>query len=121
MQVDHGRVQIGMSEEALDEADVDVLLQEVRSVGMAQCVDRDAFFVDSRLAHRFFQCSLDAADGHRVWGFRDAPTIAPQSRKEQAGMFVGEPVFAQHGQDFFRQRNVAVLGPFAAVNMDHHP
>ena len=88
---------------------------------MAQGVNPHVLLVDARLADGVLHGPLHAADRHGVWRFGRVLAVAAQGREEQSRMPVSLPVGAQHRQRPGRQRNVAVLGPLAAVDMEHHP
>src|SRR5262249_56385996 len=51
-----------------------------------------------------------------VWG----GVASTESREEQGGVAVGEPIAAQHLKRRLGQRDVAIFGALAAVDMDHH-
>ena len=47
--------------------------------------------------------------------------VTPRGWKEPDRVAMGDPVLTKHGQGPWRQRDVAVLGALATMNMDDHP
>src|ERR671932_1225313 len=76
-------------------------------------------FLEATLGDSGLQGRLHAARQERMGGAELSDLAS--CRKEPDRMTVGEPVRAQQGEQGRRERDVAVLGPLTALNMDHHP
>ena len=64
--------------------------------------------------------ALKGALGHGLGSVIGIGFFVAASGEDQTGMAMSEPVLAQQMEGGLRQRDVAVLGAFAAVDMDHH-
>jgi len=71
-------------------------------------------------ASRLAKGALDAALGHRLGRLMGIVSLMAASWENKPGMAMSEPVLAQQMECGLGQRNVAVLGALAAVDMDHH-
>ena len=109
-----------MAHVALNDTQIDAGFEQMGGVAMAQRVDRDAFFAHAGLALGTLESALDTAFGHGTLGIFCAFAVSAKSWEEKMGMTVSAPVLAQQMKRGLRQRDVAVLGAFAAVDMDHH-
>ena len=111
---------VGMAHVFLDDPEVDPGLQEMGGIGVAQGVDGDLFFrmPASNLALRKAPWTLDLAMGVSAsWAPCSASCRSPGKR---AGVAVGGPVLAERLQSGIGQRDIAVLGSLAAMDVDHH-
>src|SRR5687768_1689843 len=80
-------------------------------------MDRD-MFVEAALGDSCLQSRLYAAGQERVRG--DIFVEPASSRKQPDGMPVSAPVGAQQAEQRRRERNIAVLGALAALDVDQH-
>ena len=64
--------------------------------------------------------ALDTALGHGSLRLLGTFAASAKGREEKMGMAVSAPIAAQQPQSGLRQRDVAILGALAAVDMDHH-
>ena len=109
-----------MAHVALDDAQVDTGFEEVGGVGVAQGVNRNAFFAHASVPLGLAKGALDAIFGHRMDCLIKARSFSTQGWEEKTGMAVGTPVLAQQMKSGVGQRDIAVLGALAAMDMDHH-
>src|SRR5262245_53740809 len=89
-------------------------------VGMAQRVYGNSLFTDGGIKLGATEGALDTAFGHGSLSLFCTRAASTESREEQAGVAVGEPIAAQHLKRRLGQWDVAILGAFAAMDMDHH-
>src|SRR3972149_12032267 len=120
VEIEHGGLQLSVTQVALDGAQVDSGFKEVGGVGMAQRVYGNSLFTDGGLKFGATEGSLDAAFGHGSLRLLDSSTASAQGREEKAGMAVGGPIAAPQLKSSLGQSDVAILGALAAVDMDHH-
>lgn len=120
VEIEHGSFEAGVTEIALDDAQVDAGFQEMGGVGVAQGVDGHALFAYCGSALGVAEGVLDAAFGDGLGGLLGSGFVVAASGKDKAGMFVSTPVAAQQSKGRLGQRDVAVLGAFATVDMNHH-
>jgi len=64
--------------------------------------------------------ALDTALGHGSLRLLGTLAASAKGRKQKMWMAVGEPIAAQQLKSGLGQRDVAILGALAAVDMDHH-
>jgi hypothetical protein len=120
VEIEHGGFQSGVAQVALDDAQVDASFEEMSGVRMAQGVDGNALFEHPSGPHGLAKGALDAALGHRLGCLMGIVSLVTASREDKPGMAVSEPIAAQPMEGRLGQRDVAVLGALAAVDMDHH-
>ena len=80
----------------------------------------NTFFEHAGSALGVAESALDAAFGHGSQCLLDGGSFSTESWEEKLGMAVGAPVPAQQIESGVGQREIAVLGALAAVDMDHH-
>ena len=83
-------------------------------------MDRDGL-AELQLADHAAEGPLDAGALHGPVGERGLVVIAAGGGEEPDGMAMRDPVLAEGLQRARRQGDVAVLGPLAAMDVDHHP
>ena len=120
VKIEHGGFELGMAHVALDNARVDAGFEEMGGVGVAQGMDRNAFFENTGGPLGLAKGALDAALCHGTQSRLDVGSLSAQSWEDKTRVMVGEPVLAQQLESGLRQRDIAVLGALAAVDMDHH-
>ena len=120
MEIEHGGFELGVSHVALDDAQVDSGFEEMGGVGMTKRMDRDSFFTDCSIKLGATKGALDTTFGHGSLSLFCSSAASTQGREEKAWVAVGEPIAAQEMESGLGQRDVAILGAFAAVDMDHH-
>jgi hypothetical protein len=120
VEIEHGGFETGVAEVALDDPQVDAGFEEMGGVGMAQGVDRNAFFEHPSLPLGLAKGILDAALSHGLGGLFGIGCFVAASWKNETGMAMSEPVLAQQMEGGLGQRDVTILGTLAAVDMDHH-
>ena len=84
---------------------------------MAQSVDTD-FFTKANLVDDLLHWFLHGALGHRVFGSGSLLVIASLGGEQQSRMSMREPILSQPSKCDRRDRHVAVLGTFAAVDVN---
>ena len=119
MEVDHRGLQRAVAEVLLDQPEVDAGLEQVGRVTMSERVDRDGL-AESQLADDAAQGALDAGALHGAVGGGGPAVVAAGGGEEPGRMAMGGPVFAEGLQRARRQRDEAVLGALAVVDVDHH-
>ena len=87
---------------------------------MAQGVYRNSLFTDADSKLGVAEGALHAAFGHGLDGLFGIGCFVAASWEDKTGMAMSEPVLAQPMEGRLGQRDVAVLGALAAVDMDHH-
>src|SRR5215217_4399072 len=99
------------SEQHLDDADVDVLLEQVSGEAVPQGVQRDAL-VDLRHFGRGVTGAIELARGHRLRRIapREQPTLRPRRL----------PPVPQQIEQAWRQHDITVLAAFALLDADDH-
>jgi hypothetical protein len=105
-------VELGVTKQHLDDADVDVLLQKVSGEAVPQGVQRDAL-VDLRHLGGGMTGAIELAGGHRLRRIAAREQPALRSRRLPPG--------AQQVEQVWRQHDVAVLAAFALLDADDHP
>ena len=109
-----------MAHVALDDAQVDSGFEEVGGIGMTKRMDGDSLFTDGGIKFSATKSTLDTAFGHGSLSVLCSCAASAEGREEKARMAVGEPIAAQQMKSGLGQRDVAILGALAAVDMDHH-
>jgi hypothetical protein len=94
VEIEPGGFELSMAHVALDDAQVDACFEEVGRIGMAQSMDRNAFFAHAGIPFGAAQGALDATFGHGVERLFGASATAAKSWEEQTGMAVGAPILA---------------------------
>jgi hypothetical protein len=120
VEIEHGGFETSVAHIALDDVQIDAGFEQMGGVGMAQGVNRNTFFTEPGTPLGLAKGTLDTAFGHGMKGLMDARSGSAESREEKAGMAVGTPIMAQQMKRRLRQRDIAVLGALAAVDVDHH-
>jgi hypothetical protein len=116
--VERGSLERLVAEVLLDLAEVDAGLEEVGGVAVAQGVDGDPLR-EAELAHHPAQRSLHAVLGHGVCGGDGGFLIAADGGEEPVRVAMRAPVVPEHLEGAGRERDVAVAGAFATVDVDH--
>jgi hypothetical protein len=109
-----------VAKEFLNGADVVAIFEQVRGKRMAQSVNRNAFLDYTCSALGLAEGALDATFGHGALSLWGGFAASAERWEEKARMAVSAPVLAQQIESGVGQREIAVLGAFAAVDMDHH-
>ena len=68
VEIEHGGFETGVAQVALDDAQVDAGFEEMGGIGVAQGMDRNAFFEDTGGPLGLAKGALDAALGHGIQG-----------------------------------------------------
>jgi hypothetical protein len=117
MEVEGGGLERVVAEVLLDEAQIDTGLEQVRGVAVAQGVDRDALS-EAELPDHAPHGALHAGAGDGLGGGAGGLGVTPDGGEEPERIALGAPVVAQHVQRARRERDVAILRTFAAVDVD---
>src|ERR1044071_9624531 len=94
VEIEHGGFESSIAHVALDDAQVDTGFQEMGGIGVAQGVNRNAFFVYTGSALGLAKGTLDAALGHGTQSRRDVGSLSAECWEEKTGVMVGTPVAA---------------------------
>jgi hypothetical protein len=108
--IERRAVKLGVTEQNLDHADIDVLLQEMSGKAVPQRVQRDIALDPGRL------CGGVASAIELTWS-----SAAPDCALETASLGVVPPLGAQQFEQARRQHHVAILAAFALLHADDHP
>ena len=111
MEVDDGGLDGGVSEELLDEVEVDALVEEVGCEGVAQAT-RGCGDTDSGVGAGVLEGLLDGSGG-------DGPVVVLGGKEPVLGS-VFRPVLPEDGQGAFGQQGVTVFASFALADADEH-
>jgi hypothetical protein len=120
VEIEHGGFQLSMAHVALDDAQVDSGFEQMGGIGMTKRVYGNSLFTDCGIKLGATESTLDTTFGHGSLSLFCSCAASAKGREEQAGMAVGEPIAAQELKSGLGQRDVAILGALAAVDMDHH-
>jgi hypothetical protein len=118
VEVEHGGFELGMPQVALDETRVHARFEQMGSVRMSEGMDGDAHFGEPGALFGFTEGALDTGATHGSGRGRALVVIAPSGRKEPGGMPMGFPIGAEQREGLGGQRDVAVFGALAAMDMD---
>jgi len=119
VEVNHGGFQPCMAEELLNAAQVDSGLQQMGGIGVAQSVDANVLFCDAGELFCSAKSALDTAFGHGQGGGGCLFAVSADGGKDKMRMSMRFPVLSQDIDGCVRQGDIAVLRPFAAVDMEH--
>ena len=111
---------MGVAHITLDDAQVDAGFEEVGGVGMTKRVYGNSLFTDCGIKLGATESALDTAFGHGSLSLFCSRAASAKGWEEKARMAVGKPIAAQELKSGLGQRDVAILGALAAVDMDHH-
>jgi hypothetical protein len=120
MEIDHSSFQLGMAHVSLDNPQIDSSFEKMGSVGVAEGMNGDSLFVDSSSNLGAAEGALDTTFGHGRRSLLGSITASAKSREEEAGVTVGGPIASEQLESGKGERDVAILGPLATVDMDHH-
>src|SRR5258707_635278 len=105
-------VELGVTEQHLDDADIDVLLEQVGGKAVPQGMQRDAL-VDVRHLGGGVTGAIELARGHRLGRIAAWKQPALRPRRPPPG--------AQQVEQVRRQHDVTVLAALALLHADDHP
>ena len=117
MEIDHRRLQAAVAEILLDDTQADSSFQEMRCVRMAQSVDTN-FFAEVKPIHNLLDGFLHRGSPHRSFGGGHSLMVTTIGWEQQSRMTVSGPILPQQVKCRGWQRDVAILGSFAAMHMD---
>ena len=103
MQIDHGGFESGVSEVALDEAEVATGFEQMGGVGMPEGRDGDASFGHAGAAFGLAEGALDTVSTHRLSGARALFLIASGGGQEPGLVTGGCPGGSEPRQGILRQ------------------
>jgi len=109
-----------MAHVSLDDPQIDSGFEKMGGVGMAEGMNGDRLFVDSSSNLGPTEGALDTTFGHGRRSLFGTITASAKSREEEAGVTVGGPIASEQLESGKGERDVAILGPLATVDMDHH-
>src|SRR3546814_8033883 len=112
-----GGIEVGVSEQSLDDADVDAVLEQVGGKAVAQGVRPDALVDIGRLS-RLDDDAVELAGADRGRG--TLPREEPALRKQHALLPSGAPPVAQQQEQAFGQHGIAVASAFTALDTQQH-
>jgi hypothetical protein len=109
-----------MAHVSLDDPQVDSGFEKMSGVGVSQGMNGDRLFVNSSSNLGTAESALNTTFGHRRGSVLCILTASSKSREEETRMVVGGPIVSEQLEGGLGERDVAILGPLAAVDMDHH-
>ena len=109
-----------MAHVSLDDPQIDSGFEKMGSVGVAEGMNGDSFFVDSGSNLGTAEGALDTTFGHGKLSVLCSIAISAKCREEHARMAVGEPVAAEQMEGGLGEGYIAILGTLSTVDMDHH-
>lgn len=109
-----------MAQVFLDRFETDTGFEQVGGIRMPQGMRGD-FLSKVELFDNLLDGALNGRDAHRCGCLASPLVVASIGRKQQYSMAVRLPVVSQSEQGRLRQWDVAILGTFAAMDVDHHP
>lgn len=80
----------------------------------------NSLFSDAGIKLGATESALDTTFSHGSLSLRCPLAASAKGREQKMWMAVGEPIAAQQLKSGLGQRDVAILGAFVAVDMDHH-
>jgi hypothetical protein len=95
VEIDHGGFELGMAHVSLDDPQVDSGFEEMGSVGVAEGMNGDSFFVDSSSNLGTAEGPLDTTFGHRRGSVFCSIAVSAKSGEEKARVAVGHPIAAE--------------------------
>jgi hypothetical protein len=119
VRVDDGGCRAFVSEVDLDLAEVLALFEQMGGVGVAQCVDVGVF-LDAAGFQSEAKGALQGGAAHRFGGRGRALSTVTFGGKDQRGMPMAFPLFAQELKGAHGQRHVTVLVALAAADVQEH-
>ena len=87
---------------------------------MAQRVYGNSLFSDCGIKLGATKGALDTTFSHGSLRLLGTLAASAKGREQKLWMAVGEPIAAQQLKSGLGERDVAILGALAAVDMDHH-
>ena len=84
VEIEHGGFESSMAHVALDDAQVDAGFEEMGGVGVAQGMDRNAFFEHTGVPLGLAKGALDAALGHGIESLFGVGSPSAESWEEKA-------------------------------------
>jgi hypothetical protein len=104
----------------LDDPQIDSGFEKMGGVGMAEGMNGDSFFSDSSSDLGPAEGALNTTFGHGRGSGVCSITVSAKSWEEEAGVTVGGPIASEQLESGKGERDIAILGPLATVDMDHH-
>jgi hypothetical protein len=120
VKIDHRGFELGMAHVSLDDPQVDSGFEEVSGIGVAEGMNGDSLFSDSSSHLGPTEDPLDTAFGHGRRSVVCSSAVTANGREEEARVAVGPPIASEQMEGGLRERDIAILGTLAAVDMDHH-
>jgi hypothetical protein len=120
VEIEHGGFELGMAHVSLDDPEVDPGFEEMGGVGMPEGMNGNTLFKNASSKLGATEGSLDTTFSHGVVSLVGAFAISAKGREQQVRMAMGLPVTAQQVEGGLGEWDVAILGAFAPVHMNHH-
>jgi hypothetical protein len=109
-----------MAHVSLDDPQIDSGFEEVSGIGVAEGMNGDSLFLDSSSNLGPAEDPLDTAFSHGKLSVLCSFAVSAKGREEETRMTVGSPIASEQMEGGLREGDVAILGAFAAVDMNHH-
>ena len=114
----HRGFELGMAQGALDQPGIDARFQQMGGVGVSQGMDGHAGFGHAGTMFGCAEGALDTGPAHGHGCRRTLLLLPPGGGKEPGRVPVGFPGGTEQREGLGGQRDVAVFGALAAVDMD---
>jgi hypothetical protein len=109
-----------MAHVSLDDPQIDSSFEKMGGIGVAEGMNGDTLFLDSSSNLGTTEGALDTTLSHGKLGLLGSMAISAKGREEELRVTVGPPIEAEQMECRLREREVAILGTLATVDMDHH-
>jgi hypothetical protein len=109
-----------MAHVSLDDPQIDSGFEEVSGIRVAEGMNGDSLFLDSCSNLGPAKDPLDTAFSHGKLSVLCSFAVSAKGREEETRMTVGSPIASEQMEGGLREGDVAILGAFAAVDMNHH-
>jgi hypothetical protein len=109
-----------MAHVTLDDPEVDSGFEKMGSIRVAESVNGGSLFADAGSHLGPAEGALDTAFGHGQLSVLCSTATSAKSGEEETRMVVGRPIASEQQEGGLGERDIAVLGPLSAMDMDHH-
>lgn len=119
VEIEHCGFKLAMSHVLLNDPGIYTGLQQVGCIAVAKGMYRNAAFGNAGGVRGLSEGALNTGGGHGVFGCVALVSPSAKGRKNEDWISVGSPIAAQQLIGFIGDRNIAILGAFSVVDMDH--
>ena len=109
-----------MAHVSLDDPQVDSGFEKMGGIGVAEGMNGDSLFLDSRSDLGTPEGALDTTLGHGKLGLLGSMAISAKGGEEELRVAVGPPIASEQKECGLGEREVAIFSTLSTVDMDHH-